>query len=240
MRHLRQLLAVLVVGWCGGQQELDSLRQTVPGEPGLDYPILANIPETSFQCQGKVFGGFYADPDTRCQVYHVCVQDSEQTLLPISFLCPNGTVFNQELFTCEWWFNADCTQATTFYQKNDGLFSGGGEGGEGGSCPSVSPLSPGECEGAVSTCWSPGQPDGDCPDFGLCCFDGCVNTCPQVSERAKPVPRSSTEGYSYVTPGVTLPVRPVTSPQTTTEIQLLYGAPRAGRARDNVNRRRGK
>ena len=57
-----------------------------------------------------------------------------------------------------------------------------------------------------------------------------------MSERAKPVPRSSTEGYSYVTPSVTLPVRPVTSPQTTTEIQLLYGAPRAGRARDNVNR----
>ena len=58
-----------------------------------------------------------------------------------------------------------------------------------------------------------------------------------MSERAEPVlARSSTEGYSYVTPSVTLPVRPVTSPQTTTEIQLLYGAPRAGRARDNVNR----
>ena len=22
-----------------------------------------------------------------------------------------------------------------------------------------------------------GVPDVDCPDFGLCCFDGCVNTC---------------------------------------------------------------
>ena len=31
--------------------------------------------------------------------------------------------------------------------------------------------------GKVSTCWSPGQPDGDCPNFGLCCFDGCANTC---------------------------------------------------------------
>ena len=29
----------------------------------------------------------------------------------------------------------------------------------------------------MSTCWSPGQPDGDCPNFGLCCFDGCANTC---------------------------------------------------------------
>ena len=51
MRHLRQLLPLLLVAWCEGQQELDSLRQTVPGEPGLDYPILSNIPETSFQCQ---------------------------------------------------------------------------------------------------------------------------------------------------------------------------------------------
>ena len=76
-------------------------------------------------------------------------------------------------------FNVDCTLAESFYGKNEGLFSGGGgAGGEGGSCPSVSPLPPGSCEGSVSTCWSPGQPDGDCPNFGLCCFDGCANTCP--------------------------------------------------------------
>ena len=34
-----------------------------------------------------------------------------------------------------------------------------------------------ECTGAVSNCWSPGQNDTDCPNFGLCCFDGCANTC---------------------------------------------------------------
>ena len=76
-------------------------------------------------------------------------------------------------------FNVDCTLAESFYSKNEGLFSGGGgAGGEGGSCPAVSPAPPGSCEGSVSTCWSPGQPDGDCPNFGLCCFDGCANTCP--------------------------------------------------------------
>ena len=31
--------------------------------------------------------------------------------------------------------------------------------------------------GSVSTCWSPGQRDTDCPGNGLCCFDGCANTC---------------------------------------------------------------
>jgi len=28
-----------------------------------------------------------------------------------------------------------------------------------------------------STCWSPGVNDIDCPGHGLCCFDGCANTC---------------------------------------------------------------
>ena len=38
------------------------------------------------------------------QVYHVCISEPESELLvPVSFLCPNGTIFNQELFTCEWW-----------------------------------------------------------------------------------------------------------------------------------------
>ena len=44
--------------------------------------------------------------------------------------------------------------------------------------PQVSPSPPSSCAGSVDTCWSPGQPDGDCPNFGLCCFDGCSNTCP--------------------------------------------------------------
>merc|ERR1712083_756783 len=108
------------------------------------------------------------------------------------------------------------------------------------SCPSVSPLPPPSCEGSVDTCWSPGQPDGDCPNFGLCCFDGCANTCPEVVEAAKPVARTTTtEGYNYVTPKVTLPVRPTTTTTTTTttELQLLYGAPRNGRGRRLSNRR---
>ena len=46
-----------------------------------------------------------------------------------------------------------------------------------GECPAVNPLTDAECDGAVSNCWSPGQLDTDCPNFGLCCFDGCANTC---------------------------------------------------------------
>ena len=54
--------------------------------------------------------------------------------------------------------------------------SGGSEGGDdAGQCPAASPLSEAECAGAVSTCWSPGQRDTDCPSNGLCCVSTNLN-----------------------------------------------------------------
>jgi hypothetical protein len=32
------------------------------------------------------------------------VSSSPETLYAVSFLCPNGTVFDQEIFTCNWWY----------------------------------------------------------------------------------------------------------------------------------------
>ena len=31
-----------------------SLEDTIPGTPGLDYPILAEVPDTGFSCDGRV------------------------------------------------------------------------------------------------------------------------------------------------------------------------------------------
>ena len=36
---------------------LDWLLESVPGTPGEDYPILAEVPETGFTCDGQVEGG---------------------------------------------------------------------------------------------------------------------------------------------------------------------------------------
>ena len=45
-------------------------------------------------------------------------------------------------------------------------------------CPAAPPRSQYECAGHPgANCWSPGQPDTDCPGHGLCCHDGCANTC---------------------------------------------------------------
>ena len=38
-----------------------------------------------------------------------------------SFLCPNGTIFNQEYFICDWWFNFDCSSAEGLYSLNEDI-----------------------------------------------------------------------------------------------------------------------
>lgn len=41
----------------GSSDPLDWLRDAIPGEPGVDYPILSGIADTSFSCADRIFGG---------------------------------------------------------------------------------------------------------------------------------------------------------------------------------------
>ena len=80
---LRSLTVVCISAWSlqsvlGAENEGDNpiewLKNSIPGEPDVDYPILASTQQTAFSCDGLIFGGYYADPETRCQQYHVCLQ----------------------------------------------------------------------------------------------------------------------------------------------------------------------
>ena len=51
--------------------------------------------------------------------FHICA--GEEELQIFSFLCPNGTLFNQQYFVCDWWFNVDCDNTQQFYSLNDEL-----------------------------------------------------------------------------------------------------------------------
>ena len=79
----------------GGGGNEGSLEAAIPGVPGDDYPIYAETPETSFICDDKVSGGYYADPETECQVFHICVDQGRAGNAKYSFLCPNGTIFTR-------------------------------------------------------------------------------------------------------------------------------------------------
>merc|ERR1712018_151501 len=102
-----------------GAGGIGSLEDTIPGTPGEDYPIYAVPPETSFFCDGQVDGGYYGDPDAECQAFHICANDGNSGLTKYSFLCPNGTLFQQQYFVCDWWFNVDCSTAQDFWSLND-------------------------------------------------------------------------------------------------------------------------
>ncbi|XP_068993996.1 uncharacterized protein [Neodiprion pinetum] len=89
----------------------------IPGEPGKDYPVLAEVPETRFACDQQQFPGYYADPEAQCQVFHICQSGGRKD----SFLCPNGTIFSQEKLVCDWWYNFDCAQAQSLYSINEAI-----------------------------------------------------------------------------------------------------------------------
>merc|ERR1712025_177248 len=98
-------LSLCLVSMAKGQEvdPYEALSATIPGEPGEDYPIFAFAPDTSFLCDGQI-QGYYADPEADCQSFHIC---------------PNGTLFNQQYFICDWWFNVDCSLAESFYSLNE-------------------------------------------------------------------------------------------------------------------------
>ena len=48
----------------------------------------------------------------------MCSDSGDGIFVKFDFLCPNGTVFNQEEFVCDWWFNVDCSKAEDLYFLN--------------------------------------------------------------------------------------------------------------------------
>ncbi|KAF5300102.1 hypothetical protein FQA39_LY11294 [Lamprigera yunnana] len=89
----------------------------IPGQPDVDYPILSDVPQTSFKCEEQQYPGYYADVETRCQVFHICANKEMY-----DFLCPNGTVFHQHYLVCVWWNQFDCNSAPSLYGINAHIY----------------------------------------------------------------------------------------------------------------------
>lgn len=94
-----------------GSQEESSANNQMPGRPGVDYPIHWQVPKTSFDCRNYEQSGFYADVESDCQAYHSCHKGRGGRH---TFLCPNGTLFSQELLTCDWWYNVECSASKLY------------------------------------------------------------------------------------------------------------------------------
>lgn len=97
----------------------------------------AVVPQTSFSCEGKPYNpGMYADMEVGCTVYHMCFNGRKE-----SFLCGTGTVFNQEILSCDHPVNVDCSASPSFYVANEELGKPGAEPAPGGA-PAPRPAAP--------------------------------------------------------------------------------------------------
>ncbi|CAG2102959.1 unnamed protein product [Medioppia subpectinata] len=52
------------------------------------------------------------------KVFHICQTGGRKN----SFLCPNGTMFNQQVFVCDWWHNVQCGDSVTHYPLNENIY----------------------------------------------------------------------------------------------------------------------
>lgn len=66
------------------------------------HPTFAKVPDTSFTCNGKS-SGYYADIEAGCQAYHLCEPNHFK-----SFVCTNGTLFNEQFQVCDQFYNVRC------------------------------------------------------------------------------------------------------------------------------------
>ncbi|KAH8335506.1 hypothetical protein KR074_004239, partial [Drosophila pseudoananassae] len=105
-------------------EDADGDYSAIPGVPGVDYPIYAQVPRTNFDCSQQALPGYYADIEAQCQVFHICALNRTY-----SFLCPNGTVFSQETLVCVWWNQYDCVSAPSLYSNNAYIYDYSGGSG---------------------------------------------------------------------------------------------------------------
>ncbi|XP_012265140.2 uncharacterized protein LOC105691316 [Athalia rosae] len=84
----------------------------IPGVPGRDYPVHQHhahnqlrYPSSRFICPvGPGTHVYLADRASRCQIFYVCYGEK----IGVPMMCPNGTLFSEQLQVCDWWFNVAC------------------------------------------------------------------------------------------------------------------------------------
>lgn len=93
-------------------------RQSAPESNSNNFHVDVHThPKTTFSCLGKQAGEYYADVEAKCAIYYVCLAGVKGELSPISFACPNGTLFNQANKVCAQEEMVFCALSTRYYES---------------------------------------------------------------------------------------------------------------------------
>ena len=88
--------------------------------------ILGAEPIQNFDCTGRPYG-YYADVAADCRIFHVCLPNIDEAgevldTAHFSFVCGNGTMFDQESLTCAHADETSCAEAESLYQVTNAQF----------------------------------------------------------------------------------------------------------------------
>lgn len=56
--------------------------------------------------------------ESRCQAFRICAHTARSPQ-GFGFLCPNGTLFSQKNFVCDWYRNVNCDDSERYYEMNE-------------------------------------------------------------------------------------------------------------------------
>eukprot|EP00094_Tigriopus_californicus_P009144 TCALIF_08815-PA protein Name:"Protein of unknown function" AED:0.08 eAED:0.08 QI:13/1/0.5/1/0/0/2/122/176 len=82
--------------------------------------LLAQPLALDFTCEARDYG-YYADVSNNCQIFHIClpIEDDAGAILETaqwSFICGNGTVFDQQTLTCNYEEDSfPCAESESLY-----------------------------------------------------------------------------------------------------------------------------
>lgn len=76
-------------------------------------------PKTGFTCKDKIAGGFYADTEVDCQLFHICSDAGNGSLTDHKFFCGEGTRFNQRSRTCQAREVVECKLSPRYFHLNE-------------------------------------------------------------------------------------------------------------------------
>ncbi|XP_042206470.1 U-scoloptoxin(01)-Cw1a-like [Homarus americanus] len=121
---MKYLLAIVLVGVASGLPGLRRRRDSSPDFfelPSNASLILGSI-TSGFGCSDLPYG-YYADEANNCAIFHVClpyINFGQIITRQFSFMCGEGTVFDQENLICDFPENAlPCSSALEYRRVNE-------------------------------------------------------------------------------------------------------------------------
>ncbi|GFQ67393.1 chitin-binding type-2 domain-containing protein [Trichonephila clavata] len=86
---------LLIYGDCNASDDDSLERAKLYMEACAKQELFASVPLLNFTCENKIAGGYYADIDTGCHIFHLCAPSNLQTLTNHPFCCHPELVFDQ-------------------------------------------------------------------------------------------------------------------------------------------------